>query len=319
MIEAEAVKTAQTLVATGQKKEALPVLWKLRDSKDLKVKLQAGLALIVALDRLTQNDKLLEVTDDTIPVASALADRDVHTYLLGKKAEFLSNRLSSLVFQQRSLNLASGVFGWIDFSLEEDKAEYAKIAAERISLEKEISSLENEVLIAVGSSDNHYMRGHIFTALGEVFFSRYLDSHLDHTPRGRLKTMVTNLYLIRRWHLDKLIGYRRRDRQQLRSLWKNCVAFYNKAIAEFQTVSDSADVAFALYGLSVKFTITYRFRLARWYLKRAKELARATSEASLLTSIDELETLIKDKNKHPRNYVREFGLDLPRGSIRRSQ
>lgn len=312
MTEAEALKTVQSLIAAGRKEEALPALWKLRGSKDLNVKLQAGLALIVALNRLTQNDKLLEVIDDTIPVASALGDRDVQTYLVGKKAEFLSNRLSSLLFQQRSLTLASGVFEWIDFSLEEDKAEFAKIAAERTALEKEISSLEKEILVAVEFSDNHYMRGHIFAALGEVFFSRYLDSHLDHAPRGRLKTIVTNLYLIRRWHLDKLIGYSRRDRQQLTRLWKNCVAFYKKAIAEFQAVNDGADVAFALSGLSVKFAITFRFRLARRYLKQAKELARSTSEASLLASIDELETRIKDKNKHPRNYVREFGLDLPR-------
>jgi len=88
MTETEALKTAQTLVAAGPKEEARPVLWKLRDSKDLNVKLQAGLALVVALDRLTQNDKLLNVVDDTIPVASVLGDRDVHTYLLGKKAEF---------------------------------------------------------------------------------------------------------------------------------------------------------------------------------------------------------------------------------------
>ena len=61
--------------------------------------------------------------------------------------------------------------------------------------------------------------------------------------------MVTNLYLIRTGNLDKLIGYSRRDRQQLRRLWKICVALYKKAIVEFQVVNDRADVAFALYGL----------------------------------------------------------------------
>jgi hypothetical protein len=312
MTEAEALKTAQALVTAGRKKEALPLLWTLCDSADLNVKLQAGLALVASLDRLTESDKLLKVVDDILPVASALGDADVHTYLLGKKAEFLSNRLSSLIFQQRSLNLASAVFEWIDFSLEEDKAEFAKIAAQRTALEKEIFSLEKQVLRAVKTGDNHYMRGHTFSALGEVFFSRYLDSSLDHAPRRRLKTIITNLYLIRRWHLDKLIGYSRKDRQQLRSLWNNCVAFYRKAIGEFQAINDRADVAFAEYGLSVKFAITFRFRLARRLLRQAKELARSTKEASLLASIDELEKQVMDKNKHPRNYVREFGLDLPR-------
>jgi hypothetical protein len=136
MTEAEALKTAQALVTAGRKKEALPLRWTLCDSADLNVKLQAGLALVASLDRLTESDKLLKVVDDILPVASALGDADVHTYLLGKKAEFLSNRLSSLIFQQRSLNLASAVFEWIDFSLEEDKAEFAKIAAQRTALQK---------------------------------------------------------------------------------------------------------------------------------------------------------------------------------------
>jgi hypothetical protein len=312
MTEAEALKTARALVTAGRKKDALPLLRKLCHSGDLNVKLQAGLGLVAALDRLNENDELLKVVDDALAVASALGDANVHTYLLGKKAESLSNRLSSLIFRQRSLNLASAVFEWIDFSLEEDKAEFAKIAAQRTLLENEILSLEKQVILAVKTSDNHYMRGHTFSALGEVFFSRYLDSSLDHAPRRRLKTIITNLYLIRRWHLDKLIGYSRKDRRQLRRLWNNCVAFYNKAIAEFQAVNNRADVAFAEYGLSVKFAITFRFRLARRILRQAKEMARSTGEASLLASIDELEKQVMDKNKHPRNYVREFGLDLPR-------
>ncbi len=292
--------------------EAQLLLWTLCDSADLKVKLQAGLGLVAALDRVIENDKLLKVVDNTLSVASALRDFDIHTYLLGKKAECLSDRLSNLIFQQRTLNLASGVFEWIDFSLEEDKAEFARISTERTALEKEIASLEAQVIPALRSSDNRYMRGQTFCALGEVYFARYLDGNLDHAPRRRLRTIITNLYFVRRWHLDKLIGYCRSDREQLRKLWDSCVASYKQAIAEFRAINSIADEAFARYGLSVKFAITFRFCLAGRFLRQAKELARSTNEASLLASIDALERQIKDKNKHPRNYVREFGLDLPR-------
>jgi hypothetical protein len=68
-----------------------------------------------------------------LSVAAALRDFDIHTYLLGKKAECLSDRLSNLIFQQCTLNLASGVFEWIDFSLEEDKAEFARICRQGLS------------------------------------------------------------------------------------------------------------------------------------------------------------------------------------------
>lgn len=312
MTEAEALQTAQALVLAGQKKKALPLLWTLRNSKDLNVQLQAGLALVVALDQSTQNRELLEVTNATILVASELQDGAVHTYLLAKKAEFMSNQLSTLIYRQRTLKLAEGVFDWIEFSLEEDKEEFENLRRERAALESEIASLEHQVLTAAESSGNRYMRGHIFTALGEVFFSRYLDGHLDHAPRTRLRTMVTNLYAVRRWHLEGLIGYSRRDRRQLRRLWNNCVASYKKAIVEFQTAGHAVDAAFAQYGLAVKFTITFHFRLARKYLKRAKQFAESAMDKSLLASIEDLDATIKDKNRHPRNYVQEFGLDLPR-------
>ena len=317
MPEADELKAAQALVAAGMKEKALPLLWKLYGSTDLEIKIYAGLALLVALDQLTQTEKLLEVTDDTLAAAATLERREVRAYLHSKKAEFLAGKLSNLVYQQRNLTLAAGVFEWINFSLEEDKLEFAKLAEERTNLENEISSLEREVWVAIESTDDQYTRGHVYASLGEVSFTQYLSRRLAFAGGGRLRSRIMNSYWVRRWHLDNMIGYSGKARREIIALKDKCVALYRKAIKEFEAGPYKGDQAFALYRLAVKFEITYRFSLARRYLRKAKRLAEAENESSLLSAIKEVETALKDKNRHPRNYVEELGLDLPRALRKR--
>jgi hypothetical protein len=315
--EADELRVAQSLVASGKTERALPILWKLFASNDLDIKVYAGLALLVSLDRMSQTDELLELTDSIVAAASALGRREVHAYLLSKKAMFLSDKVGILAFQQRSLNLAARAFEWIDFSLEDDKAEFMRIAAERIILEKEITSLENEVLIATESSHDHYMRGHIFTSLGEIHFSRFLTDQLDLSNGGRLHSRIMNLYFVRRWNLDKVVGYSRESRRKLKNSKNQLVACFRKATEEFELGGYKSDLAQALYALAVKFTITYGFAKAKRYLNRAKRLAQAENETTLFAPILDLEKEIKDKHRHPRNFVEEFGMNLPRGFARR--
>jgi hypothetical protein len=90
--EADELRVAQSLVASGKTDRALPLLWKLFGSNDLDIKVYAGLALLVSLDRMSQTEELLELTDSIVAAASALGRREVHTYLLSKKAMFLSDK-----------------------------------------------------------------------------------------------------------------------------------------------------------------------------------------------------------------------------------
>jgi hypothetical protein len=311
--EADDLKTAQTLVAAGQKGKALPLLWRLYGSTDPNIKIYVVFALLAALDRLTQNDLLIEVTDNAIAAASASARREVYGHLLGKKAEFLCDKLSWLVYRQHSLNLAAGVFEWIGFSLEEDRLEFDKLSEQRKRLEEEIASLIATVLVEVGSSQDHYMKGHTFVSLGEISFSHFLTSKIDLIGGGRIRHMLMNAYYVRRFNLDTFVGYKRANRRRITRFWKDSVTFYRTAIAEFEAAKYNADLAHALHGLAVKFALNYRFFRAGQTLRRAKHLAEIENQTSLLASIADLEQTVKDKYKHPRNYVQKLGLDLPRG------
>jgi hypothetical protein len=312
MCEADEMEAARDAIAAGAKEEALPVLWKLFVSKNCGMRLDAGLLLLVALDPLTQNEQLLRVTDATIELASTMRKDDVRAYLLGKKAEFLYRKLSDLTYQQRNLNLAAGIFQWIGFSLEADKVEFAAIAAERSKLKKDIGSLEAGALVAIHGSEDHYLRGHLFMSLGEISFSRFMDDQLEFCTGGKLKSKIMNIYFVRRWHLNQLIGFTRGSRSKLREAQSNSVGYFLKAIEEFAAGDYKSDLAHALFALAAKFTFTYRFRKARKYLNRARQLAEAEGAKHLFIAISEIQKRIDDKYRHPRNYVEEFGLDLPR-------
>ena len=107
MAEADDLKKAHGLITAGRKDLALALLQKSIASKDVNMRVDAGLALLVALDHLTQTRELLKVTDKTRCDAAAAGNSDVHAYLLSKKAELLSNKVSGLAGERRNLNLAS--------------------------------------------------------------------------------------------------------------------------------------------------------------------------------------------------------------------
>lgn len=313
MSEIQELKEARNLVALNQKEKALPLLWKLYASKNPDVKLEAGLSLLVALDQLTENRKLLKVTEETIKVASDLGREDVRAYLLSKKANFLFAELGFLTYRRRNLKLAGEVFRWIEFSLEKDRNEYEVIIAKCNELDREISALEIEVVdLTQKGTASHYLRGHIFMSLGEVSFSRFLNNQLDLMIGGKWRSKICNMYFVRRWDLYKFINYHRDARRKLNAARNECIDLFERAISEFKSGNHEVDLAHALYNLAVKFTLMFCFSKARKYLNQAKILAKAKNEKVLLIQMSELEGRIKDKYRHPRNYVEEFGLDLPR-------
>ena len=289
----------------------MPLLWKLYESKNPEIKLNAAMNLLVAIDGVTENKVRLAVANETIKLAAAMGRKDEQTYLLNRKAEFLEIELSLLAYRQSTLKLAARVFDWIDFSLERDKHEYEAIIVEKERLEKEISSLEHHGLAAIQSSKDNHLRGLIFMSLGEMAFQRFIFYQLDLMVAGRLKSRIMNLYLVRRWHLNILIGFDRKARRKIREACETGIDYYEKSVKEFKAGNLQSDLAYAFYMLAVQYTVTYYFSKARRYLSQSRQLAKAGNEEALLMKINEVEKRIKDKYKHQRNYVEELGLVLP--------
>lgn len=312
MPEVDELRTAQHFIEQGMSAQAQPLLWKLLQSKNPAIALNAGLSLLAALDHVRQNDTLLEITDRCLGIACTLAKRDIHVFLLLQKAEFLFRKMSHLLYQEQNLKLAANVFRWLDFSLQEDKAEYAALGEQRSQLEKDISALEAEVRKELHANSDHYFQGKILMGVAELSFSRFMYDLGSLVNAGRWKSKIMNFYPVRRWNLDKLIGYDRKARRKLRDSFRTASALYEKAMQEFAAGHHESDSAHVAYALALKHALTFRFSKATKFLNRAKLLGNSERDKNLFVHINDLEKLIKDRYRHPKNWVEEFGWDLPR-------
>ncbi len=311
MSEESKLKEARRLVYANENEKAKPLLLELYGSKNPAIRLDAILILITILNHLTENDKLIEIANTGIEIASSLGKEGVRILLLAKKSVFLLLMLGFLISRQRNLTLAAGVFKWIDFSLERDKKEFEAILAKRKQLEKEIKDLEVSILESLELNIGHYLRGHILAILGDFYSSKFFNNQMDLMIGGRIKSKIGNIYLIRRWNLDKYILYNKKGRKEIKEVKDKCIYFFKKAIAEFEAGNMGGDMAHACYNLAVKFKLMYNFNEAKKFLDKARSLAETNNEKIVLNQIDLFQKELFDKNRHPRNYIEELGLDLP--------
>lgn len=309
MSERKKLNKARNFIAQNNIDEAKKLLWPLYSSHDLSIKLDTVLSLLVVLDHVTENNKLLEITNMGIDIATKLQRDDVRAFLIGKKILFLTSQLGFMIYRQKNLTLSQNVFKWIDFSLEKDKKEYGAIARKRAEIEKEIQQLESTVTMLIKSNTNHYFRGHIFMALGDYYSSKHLNDQLDLMEGGRVKSKIANIYYVRRWNVDKLL-YSRKNRKKIYFSKKKCVYYFEQAITEFELGGNDSEQAHAVYNLAVRLKTIFNFARARKLLPKARALAERSDEKRLLSQIDLFEKELADKNRNIRNYVEEFGLDL---------
>ena len=311
MSETQKLKEVQTLISINNVEKATPLLWKLYSSSNPSIKLNAILSLLAVLDYVTETEKILQIIEEGVKIATSMGKNDVATFLLGRKSFFLESVLGFLIYRQKNLVLSANVFKWINFATEKERREFEAITDKRQQIEKDIREIENTILKMAEASADHYFRGHIFMAVGEIYGSKYLNDKLDLMIGGKLRSKIGNIYLVRRWNLDNLLLYRNSDRRKIIGHKKDCIRFFKLAISDFGAGGNESDMAHACYNLAVKLKMMFHFRDAKKYLKQAERLARKSSEKRLLSQILSFRNELKNKNKNVRNYVEEFGLDLP--------
>lgn len=311
MSEIQKLKEAQKLISTNNVEKATPLLWQLYSSRNPNIKLNAILSLLAVLDYLTETEKLLQIIEEGIKIATSIGKDDVVAFLLGRKSFFLESVLGFLIHRQKNLVLSANVFKWINFATEKEKREFEAIASKRQEIEKDIREIESTILEMAKANADHYCRGHVFMAVGEIYGSRYLNDKLDLMIGGRLRSKICNIYWVRRWNLDNLLLYRNSDRRKIIEHKKNCIHFFKLAISDFEAGRNESDMAHACYNLAVKLKMMFHFRDAKKYLEQADRLARKSDEKRLLSQVLSFRDELKDGNRNVRNYVEEFGLDLP--------
>lgn len=309
MSETKKLRLAQEMISANQMEKSSKLLWKLYESKHLVMKLGAILSLITVINHVRENNKLIELADEGLKIATSMSMDKERVYLLIRKSHFLITQSSNLVSRQRNLKMAANVFDWIDFSLKKDKEEYVAISERRLQLMQEIENMEKEVLSMAISSIDHRFRGNIYVALAEFYAVKFFNDRMDLMRGGSWRSWLANIYFVRRWNLDWFIVFNRESRRQVRGSEKRCFHLFEKAIEEFQIGGHTLELAYAFYNFAVNLkALNNSFHKAGRFLRQAKELAKITKEERLMVKIADLEKALEDKNRHIRNYVEELGL-----------
>lgn len=309
MSDKEKLNNIRSLIGQAKHDEARKILETIT-TKDPSIRVDVLLIFFVVLDHVTENEQLLAVANEGLRLTKQTGNDNVYGYFLGKKSLFLLTKLSNMVSREKNLKLSANVFKWIDFSLERDKKEYGVIIEERKKLEKAADEAMLEVEERANRSTDHYFRGHMYSEVAEFYCSKCFLYKLDFQKGGRRRSMIANIYLVRRWNLDKFL-YDRKSRRKIESSEKQCYQYFNKAIEEFKLAGKKSEEAHAIYNLAVKFKIFYRFRKATRTLAKAKVMAEELKETYLLSKVAILEKETADKNRNLRDWVSELGLDMP--------
>jgi cell division protein FtsB len=310
MSEQEKLNKARNMYDKGEYSEARKLLEEIT-TKDAGIRINVLSAFIGVLDHVSENDKLLDVANEGIDVATKLGNDTMRNYFLGKKCFFLMSDLSSMIYRQKNLVLSAQVFKWIDFSLERDKKEYEALTETRKDLETEIDSTLEAVTKGAESSLDHNFRGHQFSTIGDAYSSKYLADKLDFQEGGKTKAKIANLYFVRRWNLDRYL-YDRNIRKKIDESRDKCIQFFEKSIKEFKIAGMKSEEAHTIYNLAVKLRLFNRFRRAKKLLVEARVIAKSVEDGKrLIDKITKLEISVADKNRNIHDYVSEMGLDMP--------
>lgn len=310
MSEEQDLKEARDFIAENNKDQASKILWRLYQSHNPKIKLDTILSLLVILNHFTENEKLLEITGEGLKITSMLKNKDVEAYLLVEKCNFLLNKIGFMIYRQKNLKLSASVFKWISFSTEQEKNEFETITQQRKNIEQEIQKLEITISDIVKNSKNYYFRGHIFLRLGDFYSSKFLNDQLDTMIGGKIRSKIGNMYFVRRWNLGKWFFYKNEDRKKIKDDWNKCIYFFKSAISDFKSGNHDGEMAHAYYNFAIKYKTIFRFRKSKKLLEQAQKLAEKCNEKRLLSQIALFRKELTDRNKHIRNYVEEYGLDL---------
>lgn len=309
MSEEKKLRQAHNNILADQQIEATKVLWELYESKKTHIKLGAILGLITVVDPVRENEKLISLAEEGVKIATTIGAPKEQSYLLTRKSHFLMCAASMITSRQRNLKLASGVFDWVDFSLEKDKEEYQTLDGQLTKIFEEIGGIEAQVLTMATATEDHRFRGNIFMALGEFYAVKYFTDRMRLASGGKMPSMLANIYFVRRWNLDKFIVLNRENRMRVQDSVERCYMYFEKTITEFQVGRHSSELAHAYYNYAVNLkSLSNGFRKARWCLKQARLHANPNGNVRLLRQITDLEGAVADKNRHIRNYVEELGL-----------
>lgn len=297
MPEENNFEEAMGLLKTGRRKEASRIFLQLyQQTTNNRFKLQILDPLITALDPTQENKKLIDLCSDGIDLAAVLGFSDLQAHFMGRKADFLVNKLSVYQYHRACLKLAPG---WIEFSTESDKKKHEFLTKKIEELEIEIDRLLGDAFKLGEAIGNKKISAFILMSKASVESSRYFQYKMDYL---RVPWKAKIALLLNRLGYESTLIFGFKHSQVLKGYIRSCIADYNNAAKLLEEINDDG-ARFAYYNLAVHLKSTYRFRMAKKCLRKAKAIAERNRDSQLLARIKALEASIMAKNRDVPNYI----------------
>lgn len=307
MTEKEKYKVAVQLMSKEKesRKKAAAIFNELVDTaNDNTIKMQSILFVVVLLNAIDHNSRIVAVCDKGLILGKKLNDYGSVAYLMSIKAKCLEEQASLCNYEKHSL---SSSLGWFNYSLESDKDKVGIFNEKGAMLEEQAKVLIDDAIKMAEKIQRHDALANILMMSGEIYGGMYLT--------GKIRKMKSpRIYLfLNKFHLDDFyMRFIEGDKETWQCI-KKSEALLLRASKIFESLGDQMNQAYAFYNLANQLRFAREFRKAKKYLEKARGIAQVKNDIPLLESIEILEESIKVKNKDVPDYINgKRRVDQPR-------
>lgn len=301
MITDPKLQQATELYSAGRQTEATAIFREIMaKTTSPAVFLNAVQGFVVSASRLEDTPELLKRTSDGIKVATELKAYDSLAYLLATKAQFISDNMGIMEYNQNNITL---VPRWMGFSTERDQKLFNDLDEKVNKSKKEINELTQRALQIATETKNKDVEGHIHTEMGSYYGAEYLRIRGKNVSKNDRFRFLYKFHFILHRGYDRYFMYSKECRQELRDAIRNCMVSFEKAIACYIETKDKNAEAYAHYNYAIQLGSMAKFRLANRTLNKAEKLAKEMDNKSLQGRIVLLRKSHKSKNSDVPNYL----------------
>jgi len=300
MTEQDKLQNAINLLMQGRRKEAsaeLMILEQVITDKNLRIQLID--AALSALDTVNENDKLIKLSAEGVNIAKEYNRKDVQSYFMSRKADFLMGKMTFLQYDQHNLKLSPD---WVEFSTEVDKNDYEKLSAEVEKTEKEINALLDEALLLAEQSGDKRAVARVLMANAGIESSRYLHKKAEYMLGNYRTKFWLKFEFMRYPFFERLFIFPNNKGKKLNSIVTSFTVKFLKAAQICEELNDSL-AGYAYHNLANDLKSAYRFRKAKKYLLKAKVIAEKYNDNLLKKQVESLEKAINARNRDIPDYI----------------
>ncbi|MFA5994681.1 MAG: hypothetical protein WC823_07025 [Parcubacteria group bacterium] len=297
MTEKEKYKMAIQLMSKekeSRKKSAVIFDELVEKANDNTIRMQSILYLVVLLNAVDHNSRIIAVCDKGLTLGKKLNDYGSVAYLMSIKAKCLEEQASLCNYEKHSL---SSSLGWFNYSLESDREKADIFDKKGAMLEEQSKILIDDAIKMAEKIQRHDALANILMMSGEIYGGMYLT--------GKIRKMKKpKLYLfLNKFHLDDFyMRFIEGDGETWRCI-KKSEALLLRASQIFESLGNQTNQAYAFYNLANQLRLAREFRKAKKYLEKARSIAQIKNDIPLLESIVILEETIRAKNKDVPDYI----------------